>query len=234
MKRLATVCCFAIVTPAVLAGQVGHAPESSPYKDLRAKHVLSLSAGYLGGSAGAAGVGPTDGPLFGARLDLLLGGPAEVFFGLDVADLSRLVLDPTKGAASRVKGTFNQSVIIGEAGLAMRLTGQKTWNGLVPYFGLGLGVAFGSGVAQDSSTFEFGTKFHVDPRLGIRWFPTDRINFRFEFRDVVWRLRYPALFFDPPVEAPEEPSLLDPVTMDDTEWTHHPTLVISLGYAIRL
>ncbi len=234
MKRIAAVSCLVLGVPAALGAQVGHAPESSPYRDLRAKHVLSLTAGYLGGSSGAAGVGPTNGPIFGARLDLLLGGPAEVFFGLELADLDRLVLDPTQGATSRVKGTFNQSVVLAEIGLALRLTGEKTWHGLVPYVGLGLGVAFGQGVAQDSSTFEFGTKFHVDPRLGVRWFPSDRINIRFEARDVVWRLSYPALFFDPPVNAPEEPSLLDPVTMDDTEWTHHPTLLITFGYAIRL
>ncbi len=179
-------------------------------------------------------MGPTDGLIVGARLDLHLGGPAEVFFGVEVADLDRLVLDPTKGEATRVKGTFGQRVTIAEVGLALRLTGEKTWRRLAPYFGGGLGAAFGAGVAQDSSTFEFGTKFHVSPRLGVRWFPSDRINVRFEARNTVWRLRYPTIFFDPPVGAPNEPSLLDPVTMDDTEWTHHPSLIVTIGYAIRL
>jgi hypothetical protein len=232
--RLAVTAALAIGTPSLAGGQVGHPPEASPYRDVRAKHVLSVTAGYLAGSSGSAGVGATDGPIFGARFDLHVSGPAEITFGLELADLNRLVLDPTKSAATRVKGTASQSVILGEVGLVMRLTGEKSWRGLVPYFGGALGLAVGSSVAQDSSGFTFGTKFQVSPRLGVRWFLSNRINLRIEGRDVLWRLSYPDLFFEAPVEAEDDPPILDPTTMDETEWTHHPTLTFTLGYAIRM
>ncbi|HWP36796.1 MAG TPA: hypothetical protein VNL18_04500, partial [Gemmatimonadales bacterium] len=48
-------------------GQVGHAPERSPYRDLPARQILLLQGGYLFGSGGSARAGPHNGPFAGIR-----------------------------------------------------------------------------------------------------------------------------------------------------------------------
>lgn len=230
----AVVAYMALGWPVAAFGQVGRSPQSSPYRDLSATKVLALAVGVLGGSAGSAGVGPTDGPFVGARFDLHAGGPVDVWFGLGVASLDRLVIDPTVAADDRILETTSQSVVLLDVGLALLLTGEKTWHGFVPYVGVSLGLALGGSVDADTlSGFRFNTHFQVGPQLGVRWYPTDRLMFRVEGRDILWQLKYPGVFF-PPASAPTSPSVLDPAIMNDTEWTHHPMLTLTLGYAIRL
>jgi hypothetical protein len=237
VKRSRAQFCIALAAlawPSIAIGQVGHPPESSPYTPLQARNVLAISGGLLGGSAGSAGVGPTDGPFLGARLDLHISGPAEVGFGLHLASLDRLVIDPTVAEVDRVIETAQQSVFLVDVGILLLLAGEKTWNRLAPYVGFSLGVALGGSVDADSlSGYTFGTHFQAAPHLGVRWYPTDRFMFRIEGRDILWRLKYPGVFFQTPANAPGDPSVLDPTVSDDTQWTHHPTIVITLGYDIR-
>lgn len=223
-----------LAAPGPLPAQVGHPPGSSPYRDIRARQTLTLTGGYLSGGAGKAGVGPTDGPLAGAELEFRLGRVVTLGFGLTVADLDRLVLDPTQLPDERVKATERQRVALADAGFAMVLTGGKTWRGLAPYVGATVGMAFGGDVPIDSSGFRFASHFHASPKVGFRWYLSDRIVFRAEGRDILWRLSYPQVFFIPPSGDPDAPPVLDPVTTKRTEWTHHPTLMFSLGYAIRM
>lgn len=222
------------VSPAPAWGQVGHAPESSPYREVLARQVFSAFGGYLEGQAGKVGVGPTDGLVVGGRYEFLFGGPVAVDLRVAVADLERRVIDPTLVPDQREKGTFSQSVLMADAGINLVLTGGKTWRGLAPFVGGALGMAFGGDVPQDSSTFEFNAHFLVAPQAGFRWHIGERLLLRFEARDVVWRLRYPNLFFEPPVIDPDGQPVLDPTTSGDTDWTHHLVLTISAGYALRL
>lgn len=214
------------------SAQVGYRPESSPYRDLRAKRVLSLAGGYLSGSSGAAEVGPGSGPFAGARFDLHVGGPAGVTFGASMAKLERIIIDPALGPDNRTLDTTSQSVVLLDAGIDLLLTGEKTWHGMIPYFGGGLGMALGGGVNADSSGFSFSTHFTTGPRLGVWLHPSDRITFRIEGRDILWRLKYPDGFFSAPEKAPTESPVLDANVMKDTQWVHHLTLTITLGYTI--
>ncbi len=217
--------------------QVGYRPESSPYQDLRARRVLSLTGGYLAGSAGKAGVGPGSGPYAGARFDLHLSGPAGLTFGAGVANLERVIIDPTIGPANRTLGTTSQAVLMVDGGFDLLFTGEKTWHGVIPYFGAGMGLAVGTSVKADSlSGYAFKTHFTVGPRLGIWLHPSNRITFRIETRDVIWRLKYPEGFFSAPVDAngnpTGDPPVLDAQVMKDTQWVHHLGLTISIGYTI--
>jgi hypothetical protein len=213
--------------------QVGHRPEASPYRDLYARRVLALTGGFLSGSSGEAGVGPGDGLFTGARFDLHLGGPAGLTFGAGVANLERVVIDPTFGPDNRTVDTTSQNVLLVDGGFDLLLTGEKTWHRLIPYFGASMGIALGTSVDADTASgYSFSTHFTVGPRLGVWVHPSDRITFRIETRDVIWRLKYPEGFFSIPENEPTEPPVLDANVMKDTQWVHHLGLTLSIGYTI--
>ena len=222
-----------VVWPTAAAAQVGHRPESSPYRDVRAKWLLSATGGYSWGSGGQLGVGPHDGPLLGARVDWLVGGPGMLGISATYANLQRNLINPEAPPDERFLGTAQNGVLMLEASIGLVLTGTKTWKGFAPYLGGTLGLAFGGNVPEDSlSGFEFNTKFTAGFIVGTRWHLGSRIALRFEFRDVFWQLKYPESFFLP--TADDGPPLLNPLTQGDTEWTANPQLVVSVGYAIRM
>lgn len=220
--------------PAALTAQVGHAPEASPYQDIRVRSSLLAIGGYVGGSHGRLGLGPSSGRLVGLQYELALGGPTDGFLTLSQGRLDRIVIDPNAPQASRVTDSVSQSVVFAQAGLTVLLTGDKTWNGFAPYLGGTLGLGFGSRVPQDSSGYSFGTKFVTGPHLGIRWYPTRTVHLRVEGRQLFWQLKYPQTFFNPPSRAPTDPPVLNVEDDPDAEWTAHPTLLVALGFAFRL
>lgn len=220
-----------LLLPAAGVAQVGHAPGESPYDDQRVSQYLTFGAAYLTGGRGDAGVGPSDGYLGGVRWDIRLGTPSYAHLGLSAGWLDRVIVDPTLPADTRIQGNVTQSVYMADAGAALVLTGQKTWNHLAPYVGLSLGVVLGGAVPGDSAGFKFATRFHVGPQVGARLHVSDRLHFRVEGRDVLWRLTYPGAFFTPP--NPADPPVLDADETKGSQWVHHPTLVLSLGYALR-
>ncbi len=223
----------AMSAPSGVVAQVGHLPDRSPYKDMRIKQSISVMAGYLTGGRGTAGVGPSGGSLMGVRWDITVGAPTVAFLSIARADLVRNLVRPTEPEATRFFGTARQEVFIVDGGFDLILTGRKTWRGFAPYFGASLGAAFGGAVPEDS-VFRFNSKFQVGPALGVRWHPTRRFHLRFETRDILWRVNYPDIFFLPPIAAPDDPPLLDPIIQKSAEWTHHLVLVFSVAYALRL
>ena len=58
--------------------QVGHQPQSSPYRDVLIKHSVSYFAGYYQGATDPGNVAPNDGPMIGARYAIRLGGPIHL------------------------------------------------------------------------------------------------------------------------------------------------------------
>lgn len=218
--------------PAATHAQVGHEPESSPYRDLPDKYMLSFTGGYSWGSGGKVNIGPGDGLVYGARGDIHLAGPGTVHMGVNFGSFERLLLDPRLAPDERVLGTASQTVLMADVGLNLVLTGQKSWYGFAPFIGASMGIAIGGDVPADSlSGYEFNTKFIVTPAIGFRWHPVSRIALRVEFRDVLWKLSYPDVFFDPPTEDPDIPPILDPDFNKTTDWTHNPSLYLSLGVA---
>ena len=220
--------------PVALAAQVGHPPDASPYRDIRVRSSLVALAGYIGGSHGRLGIGPSAGRLVGVQYELALGGPTDGFLTVSHGRLDRVVIDPDAPEASRVTDSVTQSVVFAQAGLSVLLTGDKTWNGFAPYLGGTLGVGFGGSVPQDSSGFSFGTKFVTGPHLGIRWYPSQTLHLRVEARQLFWQLKYPQRFFNPPTRAPSDPPVLSIADDPSSEWTAHPTLLVALGFAFRL
>jgi len=208
--------------------QVGHDPEHSPYHDLRATHQFTLSGGYLAGSGGRVGVGPRQGPLIGLRYSLSLGA-LELRLGVHGASLQRQIMDPTAPPDKQVADTVRQQVVISDIGFSLRLTGAKTWHGIMPYLGAAAGLAAGASVPEDNSGFTFSKRFTFGPHVGVRYYTGGSLGLWVEGWDPMWRLVYPLSFFSPSTGV--TPLLVsgDP----DKEWVHNPTLMIGFSLTMR-
>jgi hypothetical protein len=164
-----------------------------------------------------------------------ISGPLELDGSLAVANLNRNIIDPSTAPTDSIVDTAKQTVTLLDAGIMLLFTGEKTWHRTVPYVGVSFGVAFGGSVPEDSlSAFVFKTQFQLAPAIGFRWYPSDRLMLRVEFRDILWRLSYPPSFFTIPEDDILAPPVLNPSIEDDSEWTHHPTFLFTIGYAIGL
>src|SRR5881296_3204064 len=209
-----------------VSAQVGHEPAHSPYHDVRGGGVLVFTFGYLGGSRGGVGVGPSDGKTGGIRYEVPFGA-VGASLGLAYARMDRFVVDPFKDTTSRKSALSTNDVVLADAGLQLVLTGRKTWRGFAPYVGGALGVAIGSTSPRDPGGYKFGTKLTLAPNAGLRWYPARRLSVRGDFRLVLWKLNYPLQYKagDPtdhvPVLAPSAAL---------TEWTAHPWATIGVGW----
>ena len=223
---LGTTALVALVTafaPPTALAQIGHDPAHSPYRDLRARHQITFTGGYLAGGGGEAGAGPKQGPLAGLRYSLSLSGSLEMTVGVHGANLDRRLVDTTASPDSGSLGIARQSVIIADAGFTLRITGPKTWHGWMPYVGASLGLATGSTVTKDSSGFAFGNPFQFGPRLGLRRYGAGPVSLWIEAWDPIWRLRYPGSW----------QSGATPRVSVGREWVHHPTLLVGLSFILR-
>jgi hypothetical protein len=214
--------------PARLPAQVGHPPEHSPYHDVKHGKTLILGAGYLGGSRGAVGVGPSNGPIASARLEVPFGKPLAFFLGAGVGRLSRLIADPTKDAASHFSGPVTVDVAVVEGGVHLFLSNAKTWHGFAPIIGASAGVIIARDPPADSSGYRFRAKGLFGPELGMRFYLGRRVALRADARLVFWQLRYPSSYKQP---SPDGTRIreIDPPD-PDKEWTRHQWISAGLGW----
>lgn len=219
-----------LALPAALAAQVGHAPEKSPYRDIRYGSYFVLLGGSASGSGGEVGVAPHDGNTVGLRWTFLGNKSVSLGLGLVVGSLDRLVQDPLKSVAERTSGPFSRSVVWLDVPVQFNLTGGKTWHGLAPFVGGALGLAFAGKAAQDTSGFRMGTKFTIAPFAGTRLFVAPRLYLHFEARYQLWQVRYPSVFSNG--TGPDQTPVLRTGSL--TEWTSLPWLQVGLGWAVAL
>jgi hypothetical protein len=222
----ALLCGIAALLVAVpAAAQVGHDPATSPYADLEYKQELTLLGGYLRTRHDPAGVAPKSGPMAGIRYELSLVGPLALTSDVVAGFTSRDVIDPTQRAANRLVGTQNTTVYAADLGLAMNLTGRKSWHLLVPQLRAGLGVVHSS--AQDTeSGFSFGTPFAFSFGGGLKLVPGGHVQFRADITDRVFKLSYPDAFYRP---ASDNTAVLDAQTARSF-YTHHAALTVGVSY----
>lgn len=228
---LAAVLLGPLTVPA--AAQVGHRPEASPYRDIYKGHTVTGFGGYVTGGGGEFGIGPHDGALYGIRYDIRTASALQLGLQLGQADLERLVVDPFVELEDRVSGPVQQRVSFVEADLQLNLTGGKTWRGLAPFAGVGVGLALSSDTEADTSDYEFGNKFYFAPHAGLRVFVTPRLHLRGEARLAFWRLKYPLTFTQEPPLEPGTPDDPNAVITDGriNEWTTVPWFQVGLGYS---
>jgi len=221
----AALLCFGV---APLAAQVGSEPDKSPYQDFTYKQDFSVIGGYFTGNKGAAGVGPQSGPVLGVRYGLHVGGPAELSVRVMRASSDRDVLDPTKSGDARNLGTVSDPIWIGDIGINLALTGQKSFHHIVPLFGFGVGVSR-SGSAQDIGTYSFGTGFAIHFGGGLKFVTHGPFAARLDVSDYFWQLSYPSSYF----LAPTGGTAVLPQGQAQNEWKQNGVITLGISYIFK-
>lgn len=227
-----------LATALPLSAQVGHAPASSPYRDIPNGKSLMVLVGDVGGNGGRIGVGPHNGRSYALRFDVRIGTPLNFQATIGKAQLERLVVSADDSVATRVKGPVDQALTMFEAGFQLNLTGKKTWNHLAPFIGAGIGYAHGAslpaGAPQDSSGYKFGGKIYLVPSLGTRIFLGNSLHLRLEARQLFWKLSYPLSYTDEPAAQPStdpnHPNAVLPSGKRD-QWSGGREFRLGLGFS---
>ena len=174
--------------------QVGFPPTQSPYRDLEFKEELSPYFGWGSASTDAAGVVPQSASIAGLRYQIHLGGP--VAFDADVSRMgsSRDVVDPTQISGKRVIGSTAAAVYGVNVGVAVALTGRKSWHYVVPEVRGGIGIV-SSEAKDDASGYSFGTPFAFTLGGGLKFVSTGRLQIRADATERLYKQKYPDSFY---------------------------------------
>jgi hypothetical protein len=185
------------------AAQVGYLPSQSPFRELTTGTFFELNGGHVLGTGGLLLLGPRNGTSEGLRFVLRSNHTLQLSFSAWTAGTERTWIDAYDSVATRNKGVIAERLVAGEFGLQLNATGGKTWHGLAPYAGLGLGVVHGAASpATDTSGYAFGTKIYFAPALGTRLFAGTRLYLNLDVRGLVWNLQYPASYSLEPAKQP--------------------------------
>jgi hypothetical protein len=215
----------ALASPAL--GQVGHLPSQSPFHDQPYKQELTVYGGYFSGAKGAAGVGPRASAITGVRYAIRLGGPVDLHAHLARAWSDRLVIDPAQPAVARNLGIVSAPLYLADLGIALNLTGQKSYHRLMPAIGFGVGLASALGEDTDLGGYKFGTPFALTFGGALRYVPGGSVSLRLDVADYLYQLSYPASYFATP-EGGGEPVL--PATQSTSQWKHNAVLTLGVSY----
>ena len=213
-----------------LSAQVGHNPGDSPYQDIPLHPSPVFFFGHLSADRGRAGAGISNARTFGARYEIPAGRSLLFQFTAAYLDGDRFIIDPRADSTSpqRRTGPVPAAIAITDVAMQLRLTGGKTWHGIAPYAGVGMGLAYDvrSGRDTTGSLYKFGTKFVLNGATGVRWYPARRIMVDADLRGQMWRLKYPVSFHTP---APDGSRVL-PLSQPLTDWTLHPWISFGIGW----
>jgi outer membrane protein with beta-barrel domain len=188
-----------VAGPSALAAQVvvGHTPETSPYRDITASQRLTIFGGYFNVQQDEVGATPQGGASIGLRYSIPVAGPADFYARFERVSSHREAFNPTKPAETRSLGTQNLGLYVADLGFDFNLTGRRTWHGLVPLIGFGLGITSAPTTTKDDP-YDFGTQFSFSLEGGIRFNPTNSYEIRFNARPTFYQNHYPAQYFATP------------------------------------
>ena len=230
VRRSLTACCLALLAPP-LAAQVGHPPGDSPFREIRTATTVEAFAGSIFGSGGAIPAGPRDGPVAGIRLLLRAKSTISLGFAAWGARTVRTPIDPDATLATRFGADVDQNLYGGELTVQFNLTGAKSWRGVAPFAGVGIGIVK-SDAFEDPAGYEFGTKFYFAPNLGTRFFVGNRAYVRLEARGFAWKIGYPPSYAEEPEAEPgteTNPNAVNP-TGRRSQYVLAPTLMAGIGF----
>ena len=210
-----------------LGAQVGHVPQRSPYIDLEYRQEVTVFGGYYQAGTDQAGVAPTSGPLFGVRYDLRLGGPASLTTRVGYVSSQRDVIDPRRPAAQRVvQADASWPIYLADVGIAINLTGQRSYRRIVPFVNGGVGIASDFKSAADVGAWRFGTPFALSLGGGLKWVPAGNLQVRADISDQLYQIKYPNSYFTAAADGTRVLQLDDP----KNDWTSNLALTIGLSY----
>ncbi len=219
---------------APLLAQVGYPPTASPYRPIDRGLWVEVYGGRVLGDGGSLRVGPRDGNLVGARLDLRGRNALQVSFGGWYATTVRNVVNANDSVATRVKGPFAEKMFAFQFAAQLNLTGGKTWHGLAPYASMSVGLVHGQAPpASDTSGYTFGTKIYFSPAVGTRLFLGQRLFVSAQAQVFFWKLSYPASYSLEPSKQPGTASHSNAVntTGSSSQYVATPSLRLGLGIA---
>lgn len=198
MIRRSAFVFLALFIPVLSASaQVGHSPESSPYQDLRGKHAVIISTGWMAPNVDPANVGPHNGMMWSGRYELFLTGPLWLTTRLAIApSIDRTVKDPDLPGPSHVIGTDSDPLVITDVGLALNLTGNKAWHGIAPRVSGSLGMASTFSSSYDLGGYRFGTKFVMGYGAGVRYVTGSQWEANLDITRFIWQNKYPETYRD--------------------------------------
>jgi hypothetical protein len=179
---------------ATAEAQVGHLPQSSPYRDVEVSQELTFFGGHYGAAKDPINVAPRSGPMFGLRYEKHVGGPASLMARWSHVNSERFPIDPTKTGAAAQLGKTSVALDLFDVNLALNLTGQKSFHHIVPVVNLGAGIAT-CGCEVDSDPYTFGTPFAFSFGGGLRYVPGGRFQLRADWNNYLYQLKYPAQYY---------------------------------------
>jgi len=234
VRRVLTFISMTALSAAPLRAQVGYDPPSSPYRDLRQTQELTFFSGYFRAKADPARVAPQSGPIFGALYQWRPSGPMHLNVSVSHVSSERRVLDPDlPGTCSGVPAgdcklidTFQWPLYFIDGGLALALTGARSFYHLVPEVKLGAGVATDFHSQADVGQFQFGTRFAFNWGAGIRWVPGGAFQVRADLSNHLYAVKYPGTYYVP---APDK-SVIFTNTQSQTAWLNNPSITIGISY----
>ena len=227
MNRTSFVAALLIMLPVPALAQVGTLPQNSPFRDLEYKQEFTAYTGWFAAGKDPAGVAPRSGPLVGARYDVRIGGPAQFSARLGTVFSERRILDPRKTGAARELGVLQQGLYLGDVGISVNLTGQKSWHTLVPYTQAGVGLA-SDFKGRDVGGYQFGTTFAFNFGTGVRWVPRSRWQVRADVTDWLYQVQYPDTYYIPTTTGGSDAVLRE--NQAKSAWKHNLALTIGGSY----
>jgi hypothetical protein len=180
--------------------QVGHLPESSPYRDMEASQEISFFGGHYSAGQDPLGVAPRGGPMYGLRYEVHVGGPAFLMARFAHVNSERFPIDPTKSGAASKLSARNVSLNLFDVNLVINLTGQKSYHHIIPVINLGAGIASCSCTVKPDP-YTFGTPFAFSFGGGLRYVPGGRFQLRADWGDYLYQLKYPNAYYLTPLNG---------------------------------
>jgi hypothetical protein len=180
--------------------QVGHLPESSPYRDMEASQEISFFGGHYSAGQDPLGVAPRGGPMYGLRYEVHVGGPAFLMGRFAHVNSERFPIDPTKSGAASKLSARNVSLNLFDVNLVINLTGQKSYHHIIPVINLGAGIASCSCTVKPDP-YTFGTPFAFSFGGGLRYVPGGRFQLRADWGDYLYQLKYPNAYYLTPLNG---------------------------------
>jgi hypothetical protein len=189
MSALA-LACFATTARA----QVGHLPEHSPYRDVETRHEFTFFGGRYDAGKDPIGIAPRDGPMFGLRYQIHVGGPAFLMARWSHVNSERFAIDPTKTGDARQLGKRSVSIDLFDVDLSLNLTGEKSFHHIIPVVNFGAGIA-SCGCSVESDPYTFGTPFAFTFGGGFRYVPGGRFQLTVDWNNYLYQLKYPTAYY---------------------------------------
>ena len=215
---------LALLVASPLRAQVGHDPESSPYRDLEYRQEFTPYGGYARARVDAAGVTPRSAAIAGLRYELFLGGPVSLTSDFSTMFSERTIIDPAKPRATRVVGTEKSPVYGLDVGIALGLTGRKSWHHLVPEVRSGVGVLVNN-ASDVLDGYKFGTPCAISFGAGLKFVAGSRLQLRADVGERLFKQKNPESFY---TKASDNTAVL--TDSPRSYWTNHGLLTLGASF----